>query len=79
MMSTVYPNSLDSFTNPTGTDQLNSLTVPHANQHANANDAIEAIEAELGIAPSGVHATVVARLESIENNFGTFTVDGGTF
>ena len=46
-MSTNYPGALDNFTNPTATDSLNSVTVPHADQHANANDAIEAIEATL--------------------------------
>jgi len=43
-MSTSFPNAIDSFTNPVGTDQLNKETVPHATQHSDANDAIEAIE-----------------------------------
>ncbi len=42
-----FPTSLDTLTNPTGGAYLN---VPsHSEQHANANDAIEAIEAKLGI------------------------------
>jgi hypothetical protein len=42
-----FPSSLDSFNNPTAGDPLN---VPsHAGQHANANDAIEALEAKVGI------------------------------
>lgn len=45
-MSTSYPAALDSLTNPSSTD---SLALPsHASQHANANDAIEAIETALG-------------------------------
>ena len=49
-MASNYPTSLDSFTNPTANDSLNSPS--HALQHANANDAIEAIEAKLGIGTS---------------------------
>ena len=45
-MSTTYPSAIDNFSNPVGTDPLSS--VPHATQHQNANDAIEAIETELG-------------------------------
>lgn len=79
MMPTNYPNSLDIFNNPTADDFLNSVTVPHNVQHSNANDAIEAIEAELGVQPSGNQATVAARLDSIEGSFATFIIDGGTF
>ena len=62
-MTTVYPGALDTLTNPTSTDTLAS--VPHDQQHANANDAIEAIEAELGLNPKGSAATVKARLDAI--------------
>lgn len=65
-MATNYPGALDSFTNPTANDTLNSATVPHADQHANANDAIEAIQATLGINPQGGSATVVARLNALD-------------
>lgn len=65
-MTTAYPGALDSFTNPTGTDALNSATVPHADQHANANDAVEAVQAELGVTPSGAYATVAARLDDLQ-------------
>lgn len=45
-MGTNYPAAFDALTNPTGTDPL---TAPdHAGQHANANDAIEAIQVVLG-------------------------------
>lgn len=70
-MATNYPGALDSFTNPTANDTLSSATVPHADQHANANDAIEAIQATLGINPQGGSATVVARLNSIGASQGT--------
>jgi hypothetical protein len=65
-MATSYPSGLDNFTNPTGTDTLDSATVPHATQHANANDAIEAIETELGTNPKGSSATVKARLDTLD-------------
>lgn len=45
-----YPTSLDSFTNPSATDSV--ATVSHSAQHANANDAIEALQAKLGIGVS---------------------------
>jgi hypothetical protein len=46
-MATNFPNSLDTFTNPTSTDKLNNPD--HAEQHANANDAILALETKVGI------------------------------
>jgi len=64
-MATNYPGALDAFTNPTTADALNSVTVPHDQQHANANDAIKAIETELGINPKGSAASVKARLDGI--------------
>ena len=47
-MTTSYPGAIDSFTNPTATDTLDSATVPHAAQHDNINDAVLAIETALG-------------------------------
>jgi peroxiredoxin len=54
-MTTTYPTSVDSFTNPTSGDQLTSPS--HAAQHANANDAIEAIETNLLAAPTAFTPT----------------------
>jgi len=65
-MASAFPGGLDSFTNPTATDTLDSATVPHADQHSNANDAIEAIESTLGVNPQGGSATVVARLGALD-------------
>ena len=48
--TTAYPTSLDTLTNPSGTDSV--ATVSHSSQHSNANDAIEAIEAKVGIGAS---------------------------
>lgn len=41
-MATNFPTSVDAFTNPTANDSLN--TPSHATQHADINDAVEAIE-----------------------------------
>jgi hypothetical protein len=41
-MPTNFPTSVDNFTNPTANDSLNLPS--HSTQHANANDAIEAVE-----------------------------------
>lgn len=43
------------------------MATTHKDDHNNANDAINKIEAELGIAPSGAAATVTARLDDIFN------------
>jgi|688.fasta_scaffold00118_64 hypothetical protein len=46
-MATNYPNNLDELINPNGTDQLSAPS--HSEQHANANDAIEALQIKVGI------------------------------
>jgi hypothetical protein len=51
-MATNFPGALDALTNPTPTSD--TVTVPHSTQHANANDAIEALEAKVGVNASGV-------------------------
>ena len=49
-MATLFPTSLDTLVNPVSGDNVNSPS--HAAQHANANDAIEALEAVVGITNS---------------------------
>ena len=46
-MAINFPTGLDSLTNPTSSDNLNSPD--HAVQHANANDIVEALEVKVGI------------------------------
>lgn len=65
-MASQYPNSLDVLINPTANDMLNSGTVPHHLQHANANDAIEAIQTVLGVNPAGAHLTIKDRIINAE-------------
>lgn len=68
-MTTGFPTSLDSFTNPSGTDNLGSSTVPHAEQHANLNDAMEAVQAKVGIDGS-------ADADSLDNKIATIQALG---
>ena len=64
-MASNYPGALDTLSNPASGDALNAGS-GHAAQHANANDAIEAIEAELGTNPKGASASVKARLDAVD-------------
>jgi hypothetical protein len=73
-MATNFPTSLDSLTNPATTDQLSSPS--HAAQHANANDAIEKLEAKVGVDGSTVttsHSYKIAQLElDLQNSIGDY-------
>ena len=57
-MATNFPSGLDSFTNPSATDSMDSVSVPHASQHANLNDAVEALEAKVGANGSAVTSSL---------------------
>jgi len=63
-MATNFPTSLDSLTNPQGTDSV--AAVPHAAQHANANDAIEALQARVGVTGSTVATSLTNRIAVLE-------------
>lgn len=71
-MTTAFPTAIDNFTNPTATDALDSVTVPHASQHANINDAVEAIETAIGT----TGAPVLAKINS-PTFTGTVTIPSG--
>jgi hypothetical protein len=51
-MTTLFPGALDAFTNPSISNNMNDVGVLHSDQHANANDAIEALQASVGITGS---------------------------
>lgn len=75
-MSSNFPTSLDSFTNPGASDTLNSPS--HSAQHANANDAIEALEAKVGIDGSAVSTSLDKRVSVVEGaSFPGITVAQG--
>lgn len=57
-MTTNFPGSLDAFTNPSATDAMDSVTVPHATQHADLNDAVEALQAKVGVDGSAVNSSL---------------------
>lgn len=68
-MPSVYPGALDALSNPTASDTMTA--VQHAAQHAAANDAVEAIQGELGTDPAGAFPTVKARLDANDQLTGT--------
>ncbi len=63
-MATNFPEDLDSLVNPQSTDSVQ--TVSHAAQHANANDAIEALQAKVGVDGSAVTTSLDYRVTALE-------------
>jgi hypothetical protein len=61
-MATNFPGSLDSLTNPSSGDTLASPS--HSSQHANANDAIEALQAKVGVNGSAVTTSIDYKLNN---------------
>lgn len=65
-MAVNFPASLDNFTNPSSNSSVANPS--HSQQHADANDAIEALEAKVGITGSSVvtsHDYKITQLESL--------------
>lgn len=63
-MATDFPENLDNFTNP---DSNNPLSNPsHSEQHANANDAIEALQAKVGVDGSTDPNSLDYRISQLE-------------
>lgn len=65
-MATNFPNSLDNLTNPASTDPTDAPS--HSQQHTNANDAIEALEAKVGINSSTNTTSLDYRVSQLEVN-----------
>ena len=86
-MATNFPTSLDSLTNPTSSDSLNSPS--HSAQHANVNDAVEALQVKVGIDSSADTSSLEYRIAQLEaagspivkvaafTSSGTWTVPAG--
>lgn len=70
-MAISFPTSLDALTNPSSTTALNDGTIPHHQQHGDANDAIEALEAKVGI--DGSADTVSLDYKTANLGAGTYT------
>ena len=64
-MATNYPTSLDQLVNPNSSDELSSPS--HSQQHINANDAIEALEAKVGVNGSTDPNSLSYKVSNIEN------------
>lgn len=84
-MAINFPTSLDALSNPASGDLLST---GHALQHANANDAIEALEARVGITGSADATSLTKRIAVLEaagsgapvgsqNEYGYLTADPG--
>lgn len=75
-MATNFPTSKDNFVNPQSTDSVQ--LVSHAAQHANANDAIEALETKVGIDGSTDPQSLEYRITNFEPAKISFTppIDG---
>jgi hypothetical protein len=63
-MSTNFPTALDALTNPLSTDGL----AGHASQHANENDAIEALQAKVGVDGSAVATSLDYKVTALETS-----------
>jgi len=70
-MASNFPTSLDNFTNPTSTDTLDSP--PHDVQHSDANDAIESLQAKVGIDSSAVTTSHDYKISTVETQLNTAT------
>ena len=64
-MATNFPDSLDDFINPQGTDALSAPS--HSDQHTNANDSIEAIEAIIGIVNSADSDSLTYKINTLSD------------
>jgi len=62
-MATTFPTSKDNLTNPAATDEL----VGHAAQHANANDAIEALETAVGVTNSSDSNSLTYKVNTLSS------------
>lgn len=86
-MPTQYPAALDNFANPLPGDKLNAPS--HSGQHTNANDAIEAVQAYVGIEGStdpdtitgqiaGVVAEVATKQDELVSGVNIKTINGNS-
>lgn len=70
-MSTNFPTELDNLSNPAATDSLNG----HAAQHANANDAIEALQTKVGKDGSSDENSLDYRIAAVETGLANTAAD----
>lgn len=65
-MASNFPTTLDNFTNPTSTDKTDSPS--HAGQHSDLNDAVEALQAKVGIDSSADTGSVDYKLTNASSS-----------
>lgn len=73
-MATSYPDGLDAFTGTTLPTTSTAAEVggrTHSKRHDDVEDAVEAIEAELGTSPKGAAASVKDRLDTLDTTVAT--------
>lgn len=68
-MASNFPTSKDNLANPASTDEL----VGHAAQHANANDAIEALENAVGITSSTDSNSLTYKVNQLSTSIATLS------
>ena len=68
-MASTFPGAIDSFTDPLSGSALNSPS--HSAQHADLNDAVEKVEAYMGLVK--VTSASFSAVTSISITAGTFT------
>jgi len=71
--SSVYPEALDNFAeaSPTNLGDNDATGRVHSERHDDIETAMEAVQGELGTNPSGDFATVRARLDDLDEGFGS--------
>ena len=75
-MATDFPVDLDVLINPTST---NTLSAPsHSEQHANANDAIEALQAKVGVDGSTDPDSLDYKVSTVEAQIANLGSSGAT-
>lgn len=82
-MTTLFPVALDDFSNPLASQSQN-VARTHSQQHGDLNDAVEAIEAYLGVSGSAVVTSITYKINNInvditaiENTLNTITGPSG--
>lgn len=71
-----YPTTLDTLSNPSASDLMENVTatLDHDVQHSNVNDAIEALEAKVGVNNSAVTTSLDYKVNNALNYKVMFTV-----
>jgi hypothetical protein len=70
-LTTNFPEELDNLTNPAGTDSL----AGHAQQHANTNDAIEALQTKVGVDGSTDVNSIDYKISQLETDLASLDAE----